>query len=105
MIDCLERASLLINERVKSPVKCFFDGGAVKITCQTQMGKFEDELPADISGPKIEIGFNCKYFLDPLKVINDDKVKLMMNGGNLPMKIVPCDGEEYIYLVLPVRLK
>ncbi len=105
LTDCLERASLMINERVKSPVKCMFDGGSVKLTCQTSLGKFEDETPADLTGPKIEIGFNCRYLLDPLKVIKDDKIKLMMNGGNLPMKIVPVSGEEYTYLVLPVRMK
>lgn len=105
LIDCLERASLLINDRIKSPVRCIFDNGAIKISCSTPIGKFEDENPAEVVGPKIEIGFNCKYFLDPLKVITDDKIKLMMNGSNLPMKVVPCDGDEYTYLVLPVRLK
>ena len=105
LIDCLERASLLISERVKSHVKCVFESGAVKVSCQTPMGKFEDENPADVVGPKIEIGFNCRYLLDPLKVIRDDKVKLLMNGGNLPMKIVPVDGDDYTYLVLPVRMK
>lgn len=105
LIDCLERASLLISERVKSHVKCVFENGAVKVSCQTPMGKFEDENPADVVGPKIEIGFNCRYLLDPLKVIRDDKVKLLMNGGNLPMKIVPVDGDDYTYLVLPVRMK
>ncbi len=105
LIDCLERASLLINERIKSPVKCLFDGGVLKISCQTSIGKIFDEIDCDISGPMIEIGFNCRYLLDPLKVIGDDKIKLLMNGGNLPMKIVPMKGEEYTYLVLPVRLR
>lgn len=105
LINCLERASLLINERIKSPVRCVFDNGALKISCQTSIGKIFDEIPADISGPKIEIGFNCKYLLDPLKAISDDKIKLLMNGGNLPMKIVPIKNNEYTYLVLPVRLK
>ena len=105
LIDCLERASLLINERIKMPVKCMFDNGELKVTCSTTIGKINDGIPADISGPKIEIGFNCKFLLDPLKVIKDDKIKLLMNGGNLPMKIVPTEGGEYTYLVLPVRLK
>ncbi len=105
LINCLERASLLINERIKSPVRCIFDKGALRISCQTSIGKIFDEIPADISGPKIEIGFNCKYLLDPLKAISDDKIKLLMNGGNLPMKIVPIKNNEYTYLVLPVRLK
>ena len=105
LIECLERASLFINERIKSPVKCLFDSGSLKLNCQTSLGKINDEIEADISGPKIEIGFNCKFLLDPLKVINDDKIKLLMNGGNLPMKIVPLKGEDYTYLVLPVRLR
>lgn len=105
LIDCLERASLLISERVKSHVKCVFESGAVKVSCSTTMGKFEDENPADVVGPKTEIGFNCRYLLEPLKVIRDDKVKLLMNGSNLPMKIVPVDGDDYTYLVMPVRMK
>ena len=68
------------------------------------MGKISDEIKADTAGPVIEIGFKCKYFLDPLKVINEDTVKLQMSGSLLPMKIVPCDGDNYTFLVLPVRL-
>lgn len=105
LISCLERASLLINEKIKSPVRCMFDNGTLKLSCQTAIGKIFDEINADISGPKIEIGFNCKYLLDPLKVIPDERIKLLMNGGNLPMKIVPINSSEYTYLVLPVRLK
>ncbi len=105
LIDCLERASLLINERIKMPVRCVFDNGSLKVSCQTSIGKINDENPADITGPKIEIGFNCKFLLDSLKVIKDEKIKLLMNSGTLPMKIVPVDGDEYTYLVLPVRLR
>ena len=39
LISCLERASLLINEKIKSPVKCLFDGESLKISCRTQIGK------------------------------------------------------------------
>lgn len=104
LMSCLERVLLLINEKVKSPVRCSFEGDSLKINCRTQIGKINDEIKADITGPRIDIGFNCKYLLDPLKVIPDDSVKLMMNGGLLPMKIVPLNSSEYTYLVLPVRL-
>lgn len=68
------------------------------------MGKINDEIPVDISGPAIEIGFKCKFFIDPLKAIKEDKVKLQLNGSLLPMKIVPCEGNSYTFLVLPLRL-
>lgn len=104
-ISALERASLLINERIKSPVKCLFNNGMLRISCITSIGKLQDEIEIDLSGPMIEIGFDCHYLIDPLKNTPDEKIKLQLNGGNLPMKIVSTKDENYIFLVLPVRLR
>lgn len=105
LIQSLERAAILINERVKSPVRCRFENGELKLSCATSVGKINDKISVECTGPMIEIGFNCKFFLDPLKVIVDDKVKLLLNGATLPMKIVSLSGDDYTYLVLPVRIK
>lgn len=105
LIASLERCSLLIVEQTKAPVKCSFGDGQVRINCSTSLGKLSDVFPVDITGNKVEIGFNCKYLLDALKAAESDKVKLMLNGGLSPMKIVPIDGDAYTFLVLPVRLK
>ncbi|MBQ8121182.1 MAG: DNA polymerase III subunit beta [Ruminococcus sp.] len=108
LIAALERTMLIINDRAPSPVRCYFENNTLKINCKTTVGnKISDEISAVITGPVIEIGFKCKYLLDPLKVIDDERVKLQMNGSLLPMKIVSCDdneSEKYTYLVLPVRL-
>ena len=96
---------LLINDKNKAPVKCIFNNGQVKISCSTGIGKLSDEISADISGSMVEIGFNCRYLLDALKASESDKVKLQLNGGLSPMKILPVDGNAYTFLVLPVRLK
>ncbi len=104
-ISALERASLLINERIKSPVKCLFNNGMLRISCITSIGKLQDEIEIDLSGPMIEIGFDCHYLIDPLKNTPEDKIKLQLNGGNLPMKIVSTKDSNYVYLVLPVRLR
>lgn len=105
LIASLERCSLLIVEQTKAPVKCSFGDGQVKISCSTSLGKLSDVFNIDMSGNKVEIGFNCKYLLDALKASESDKVKLLLNGGLSPMKIVPVDGDAYTFLVLPVRLK
>lgn len=104
LISTLERAMLLISDRTPSPVRCYFENGTIKIKCSTALGKIQDEIKADMAGPVIEIGFKCKYLLDPLTKIEEDKVKLQMGGSLLPMKIVPLEGDKYTYLVLPVRL-
>ena len=100
----LERVMLLISERTPSPVRCYFENGTIKIKCATELGKIQDEIKADMTGPVIEIGFKCKYFLDPLNKIDDEKVRLQMNGSLLPMKISPMEGDRFTFLVLPVRL-
>ena len=105
LIESLERCSLLIVEQTKAPVKCTFGDGQVKISCSTTLGKLSDVFPLDITGNKVEIGFNCKYLLDALKATESDKVKLLLNSATSPMKIVPADGDAYTFLVLPVRLK
>ncbi|MFA5659682.1 MAG: DNA polymerase III subunit beta [Oscillospiraceae bacterium] len=105
LISSLERTSLLINDRIKSPVKCNFNSGSLKLFCSTAIGRISDKINIEFSGAPIEIGFNNRYLLDPLKNIEDDKIKLLMNGPNLPLKIVPLSGDSFTFLVLPVRLK
>lgn len=105
LISSLERCMLLINDKTKAPVRCIFKDGIVKISCSTALGKLNDEFTADISGPTVEIGFNCRYLLEALKAAESDKVRLQLNGGLSPMKIVPLEGDAYVFLVLPMRLK
>ncbi len=105
LVESLERCMLLINEKTKGPVRCLFGDGSVKISCSTVLGKLSDEFSAEITGQTVEIGFNCRYLIDAVKASESDKIKLQLNGGLSPMKIVPLEGDDYIFLVLPVRLK
>lgn len=105
LIESVERVSLLINERVKSPVRCIIDENMIKVSCISTIGKAYDELEAKIDGGKIEIGFNNKLLLDALRASECDEVRIELNDALSPMKILPLDGEEFLFLVLPVRLK
>ena len=106
LIESLDRAMLLINERMNSPVKFLFENGKIDISCSTSVGNINDTIDADITGPMLKIGFNCRYMLDTLKAAGDEKVKMLFNGSQLPLKLVPANGgEEYTYLVLPMRLQ
>lgn len=105
LINTLERCLLLINEKNPSPVRCRFGDNELKVKCATStLGKVQDELDVEMNGSTIEIGFKCRFFLDPLKAVSDEKVKLQLTGPLQPMKIVPMEGDNYTYLVLPVRL-
>jgi DNA polymerase III subunit beta len=101
----IERASLLISERLKSPVRCVFEKGLIKVTCSTASGKVYDEIPSTLTGETLEMGFNNRYLLDALRACECDEIRVLLNGPLSPMRIYPVNGEEFIFLVLPVRLK
>lgn len=105
-IDTIERASLIITERLKNPLRILFDAsGKVTVRCQTNLGKVVDEFAAQVEGDPVEIGFNNRYLLDALRNARCEKVVLELNGPLSPVKILPEEGSDFIYLVLPVRFK
>lgn len=104
-IDTIERASLIITERLKNPLRIQFMNNRVVVRCQTNLGKVQDEFDADIQGDNVEIGFNNRYMLDAMRNSKAEKVVMEMNGPLSPVKILSEDGEDFTYLVLPVRFK
>ena len=105
-INSIERISLLITDRLKSPVRCVFADNMIKNNCITTIGKANDQISVTMTeDTNIEMGFNNKYLLDALKVCDDEEVKIELSGPLAPMKIVPVEGNSFLFLVLPVRLK
>lgn len=104
-IESVERTGLMISERLKSPLRILFDSGKVKLSCATALGTARDEFEAEMEGDSIEIGFNNKFVLDALKNCEEEKVKLQLASPLLPMVITPVEGDKFLFLVLPVRLK
>ena len=105
MIESVERVSLLITDRLKSPVRCVIGEDTVKLFCTTTMGRATDQISAEISGDQLEIGFNNKYLLDALRAAETDEVRLQLGGPISPMLVLPKEGDAFSFLVLPVRLR
>lgn len=106
-INIIERAAVIINDRVKCPIKSVFENNTISVSCFSTMGKFHDKLFADITGEvtAVTLGFNNKYMTDALKATECDEVYLEITDPVSPIKITPLEGESFLYLVLPVRLK
>lgn len=102
--NSIERASLIITERLKNPLRVTFDD-KITVRCQTTLGKVIDELDAQIEGEPVEIGFNNRYLLDALRYSRCDKLVLELSGPLSPVKVLPKDGGDFLFLVLPVRFK
>ena len=106
LLQSIDRVSLIISEKLKSPLRCIFGDGMVSITTRTSIGDAADQCPITGDGQGLEIGFNNKYLMDALKNAPADRLRLEFTSGVAPCVILPAEGEEnFIYMVLPVRLK
>ena len=106
LLASIDRVSLIISDKLKSPLRCIFDHNLLKISTKTAIGDAYDECPLEGDGGGLEIGFNTKYLMDALKAAPADRVRLELTTGVSPCVILPVEGEEnFLYMVLPVRLK
>ena len=106
LLSSIDRVSLIISDKLKSPLRCVFDSNLLKISTKTAIGDAYDECPLSGDGGGLEIGFNNKYLMDAIKAAPADKVRLELTTGVSPCVILPTEGEEnFLYMVLPVRLK
>lgn len=101
----IERVSLIVSEKIKSPVRCTFGENSGDFRTITTIGAAHDVCPLAGDGKDLEIGFNCKYLLDALRAVPDSECTLEMINGLSPIVLNPTEGNRYSYMVLPVRLK
>lgn len=103
----IDRASLIINDKLKSPLRCKFDDGVLSITSKTAMGSAFDSCPIDGDGRGLEIGFNNRFLMDAVKAAPAQRVRLELNTATSPCLVLPQAGEpdNFLYMVLPVRLR
>lgn len=106
LIESIDRVSVVISDKLKSPVRCVFDHDKVLLSAKTGNGEAKDVCRLSGDGGGLEIGFNNRYLMEALRYAPADSVKIELNTGVSPAIIVPVDGEEnFLYMVLPVRLK
>ena len=107
--ECFERISLIsasIAEKEKKyPVKTKIEVGKITISCTNQTGDAKEELYLETQGKELEAGFNPKYFLDALKVIEDEEIFIDFGTSVSPSVIRPIENEDYTYMILPIRIK
>lgn len=105
----VERASIFSitagEKEKKYPIKMFVSLGSVIISCTSQVGDAKEEVLVETEGKELEIGFNPKYLLDALKVIEDEEVYMDFGTNISPCVIRPIADDKFTYMVLPVRLK
>lgn len=101
-LSCIDRATLLVKEGDKKPVIINITDGAMKLKMNSTVGSMDEEIDITKEGKDLLIGFNPKFLIDALRVIDDEEVDLYMVNPKAPCFIRNAE-ESYIYLVLPVN--
>lgn len=105
LIDTVERVSLLISESFSTPVRCYFNELNVVFTCATSMGRATETFNTKLEGPNFEIGLNSRYLLEALKAAETEQVQILFNGPNNGVIIEPLEGDDFKYMIMPMRLR
>ena len=111
VLDGLERANIIAEEKIKgsgkSYVKLSVLGQMMLITSTSVNGNVYDEMDCVHEGGDIEIGFNCRYLINSIRVSEGENIKITFKSANQAITIEPCEKSEefdFFYMILPVRM-
>jgi DNA polymerase-3 subunit beta len=107
LIKSVERVSLFVDEKNKTPVQCTFTENILNIFCFNQFGRVNDSVVVEKDGPDLEIWFNYRYILEAIKSCPEEEVILELNSEMQAMQIqnVKESDKRFFHLILPMKIK
>lgn len=104
LLESIERASLLAKEGKNNLIKITIKNNLLTVTSRSEEGNVKEQIVMEKTGEDLEIGFNSKFVIDVLKVIDDEEIMMTFKTGVTPCVVTPVTGDSYQYLILPVRI-
>lgn len=101
LLECIDRSTLLVKEGDKKPIIMNVQNSKMELKMNSFIGSMDEEIDIEKEGRDIMIGFNPKFFIDALRVIDEDTVTLYMVNPKAPCFIKDDEG-KFIYMILPV---
>lgn len=102
MLECIDRSTLLLKESDKKPVIIDVQDDYMKFAMNSAIGSMDEDIDASKEGKDILIGFNPRFLMDALRVIDEDEITMYMINPKAPC-FIRDQEENYIYLILPVN--
>lgn len=103
LLNCIDRATLLTREGDRKPVVINIRDGVMELRIDSALGSMKEDIDIEKQGKDLLIGFNPKFLIDALRVIDDEEVDLYMVNPKAPC-FIKNEEQSYIYLILPVSL-
>ena len=86
-------------------MRCNIENEGITFSCATALGRATDSYKTEVSGQSFEIGINNRFLIDALKASECEEVTMNFNGSFASVIILPAEGDDFIYMVMPMRLK
>lgn len=102
LMSCIDRATLLVKEGDKKPIIIDIQDGKIELRISSSLGSMNETISIRKEGKDLMIGFNPKFLMDALKVIDDEEIDMYMVNAKAPC-FIRDDSDSYIYLILPVN--
>ena len=102
LLDCIDRATLLIKEGDKKPIIINITDGSMELKINSTVGSMDEEIDISKVGKDLMIGFNPKFLIDALRVIDDETITIYLVNPKAPC-FIRDEENNYIYLILPVN--
>lgn len=102
LLDCIDRATLLVKEGDKKPVIIDVKDTSMQLKMNSTVGSMDEDIDIEKEGKDLKIGFNPKFLIDALRVIEDEEILLYMVNPKAPC-FIKDEKESYIYMILPVN--
>ncbi|HOQ62937.1 MAG TPA: DNA polymerase III subunit beta [Clostridia bacterium] len=100
----IQRASLIAREGSNNLLKLRIEDQALTISAMAEKGAANEQIPIDFDGNPLNIAFNATYLNDVIKNIDTEDLSMRFNTNVSPCVVCPVSGNQYTYLVLPVRM-
>jgi DNA polymerase-3 subunit beta len=101
-LNCIDRSTLLIKEGEKKPIIIGISDGVMELKVNSPLGSMNEEIDINKNGKDIMIGFNPKFLMDALRVIDDEEINIYLVNSKAPC-FIRDNNESYTYLILPVN--
>ena len=101
-LNCIDRATLFVKEGEKKPIIITIEDNQMVLNINSQIGSMNEDIDIMKEGKDIMIGFNPRFLIDALKVIDDEEITIYLVNPKAPC-FIKDENESYIYLILPVN--
>lgn len=103
LLNCIDRATLLVRDSDSKPIILNIEGNNMELDISSDIGSMREDIESKKEGKDIRIGFNPKFLMDVLKVIDDETVSVYFVNHKAPC-FIKNENKDYIYIILPVNI-